>query len=124
MLVLYPRMAENTKCLLHIGIDLLKDKREICEGEKTTTTRLTAKTGNEDDLWFLMTGTVHCGLMRQPDQRATSTLAHMKYGGRISRRLSQEPDGVVIHDVRSQAKTRTQTHSVLTAHHKPLSYCC
>lgn len=50
--------------------------------------------------------------MRQLDQRGTSTLAHMKYGGRISRRLSQEPDGVVIHDVdRRRKHTRKHTTS-------------
>lgn len=104
MLVLYPRMDQTKSAFSISGSIYLKTT--------TTTSQLRAKTGNEDDWWFLMTGTVHCGLMRQADQWGTSTLANMKYEGRISRRLSWEPYGAMIHGVRSQAKAHTQTSNV------------
>lgn len=77
----------------------------------TKPTYLKAKTGNEDDLWLLITGTVHSRLMRQRDQRATSILADMKYEGCISCLLSEDPSS--FNDSwRDFQQTRTNTLSL------------
>lgn len=67
------------------------------------------KTGNESDLWLLIIGTVHFGLIRQWDRRGTSIPPDMKYGGNICSLLLEDPDSVMIQQAMSDKNTHTLT---------------
>lgn len=100
----------------------------ICKKEKaiTTTTHLTHKTGNESDLWLLIIGTVHFGLIREGDRQGTSIPPDMKYGGNICFLLSEDPHSLMIQPAISDRHTHTckDTNMEYEPPHLPIHYCC